>query len=408
MFAGSTADVRPSGIPERIGAMGKVTNQICCPGHTEPTMWPATAYTRASRVRAIFTLAMLFVSIWWCITKVPGMTPVRLADLENELDDSALYRAVTLRVRLGEGYYRAAYYELTTRGYAVQSVFNWRFPTYAWLFSLFPSMSWGRVILICLSAMGLTLACRQVGPAEGWPTRIAVGFWLASTWGWVFSPQRVYFTELWCGVLIFISSCIAARGAYFSALAPASAALVLRELALPFCALATTMCLARRKYREFSAWVIMLSCYALLFQAHYRSVRDLVPDIGPPHGSGWLAQGGTAFVLSTCRMAYFLMLLPPWCTAVYLPLAVLGLVGWKSSMPVIKISVIIYMVIFIFAGKSVNYYWGWVYTPMLALGVARAPESVKDLILASSARGRRAGERPATPAGKTPRISGDF
>ena len=56
----------------------------------------------------------------------------------NIAPDLQLYRDVVAQVRRGENYYAAAKPELLKHFFPVRSTFNWRLPTYAWLFSLLP------------------------------------------------------------------------------------------------------------------------------------------------------------------------------------------------------------------------------------------------------------------------------
>jgi hypothetical protein len=57
------------------------------------------------------------------------------SDIPNnsgEGEDLRCYRSIVDRIRSGEGYYKAAYSELLSRGYPTGSVFNWRTPLLGW------------------------------------------------------------------------------------------------------------------------------------------------------------------------------------------------------------------------------------------------------------------------------------
>jgi hypothetical protein len=88
-------------------------------------------------------------------------------------------------------------------------------------------------------------------------------------------------------------------------------------------------------------------------------------------------------------------LLPSWGSAIYLVLGLLGLAGWRGPTgALIALTCFGYVAAFSIVGLMVNYYWGAMYAPLLAFGVASAPGALRDLFMA--ARGR-----PADPVALT-------
>ena len=45
---------------------------------------------------------------------------------------------------------------------------------------------------------------------------------------------------------------------------------------------------------------------------------------------GWVAWGGSAFILSTCQWSPLLVALPRWAVALIVPVMLLGLAGWRD------------------------------------------------------------------------------
>ncbi len=79
-------------------------------------------------------------------------------------------------------------------------------------------------------------------------------------------------------------------------------------------------------------------------------------------------------------MNLFLLILPQWIAAIYLPLAVLGFAGWSTPTGRrATMTVCTFLILFAFVGMPVNQYWGSILAPLLCLGAAQAPWSLATL-----------------------------
>ena len=97
------------------------------------------------------------------------------------------------------------------------------------------------------------------------------------------------------------------------------------------------------------------------------------------HLTGWIQFGGLDFLLRASSVGW-LMLLPPWATALYLPAALLGLGGWTHpTAGYASLTVACYMAAFAVMGYSMNLYWGALYAPLLTFGAACAVPAFRDL-----------------------------
>jgi hypothetical protein len=115
---------------------------------------------------------------------------------------------------------------------------------------------------------------------------------------------------------------------------------------------------------------------------HFARVTGYVNHEGVGDLSQWLAVGGLTFIVATAQVHAFLLELPQWVTAIYLPCALLGLAGWSDPAGRrILWTVAAYLGLFFFVGKAVNQYWGLLVAPLLAIGAARAPSSMRDLVI---------------------------
>jgi len=82
---------------------------------------------------------------------------------------------------------------------------------------------------------------------------------------------------------------------------------------------------------------------------------------------------------------------PFWVAALYLPLAVLGLAGWPNPVAVrVMATVGAYLLAFSVVGApAMNFYWGAMYTPLLALGATWAVPACRDIVCAALAPSQR-------------------
>ncbi len=312
--------------------------------------------------------------------------------------DVALYLAEVERIAGGQDYYAAAAAELHARGYPTASVFNWRTPLPMWLIGRLPGIVWGRALLGTL-ALGLMLLAFQAIAREdpGKPLR-AAGCTLLLVGALLFCvlDGLCVMPVLWAGVLIGLSCCAyglrrPAWGVLFGLLA-----LLMRELALPYCLLAALWAAWERRFGELAAWAVGLAGWGAWFAWH--SAR-LLPLIGPDahgHPEGWLRFGGAGFVIATAQMHAVLLLLPQWVTALYLVGAMFGLAGWDTPFGRrVGGAACLYLAGFSAVGNEFNQYWGCLIGPLLCFGVARLPASLIDLWRAALFGRTAAAEAPA-------------
>jgi hypothetical protein len=133
-----------------------------------------------------------------------------------------------------------------------------------------------------------------------------------------------------------------------------------------------------------AAWGVGLAVFAAYYAWHYVTAMSLIGPADRAYPDGWLQWGGLAFDLGTASFNGAFLLLPFWATAIYLPLAILGLLAWPAKASVRVLATVLgYLVLFSIFGKPVNTYWGSLYTPLLAFGVPWAPFALRDLVRAA-------------------------
>jgi hypothetical protein len=349
---------------------------------------PVLTRPRAARLVAEYLVVAILLLVSGAVLS-GSPPPVEAEGRVSGTGDTALYKAVVARVRGGEGYYDAVGAELRARNYPVRPVFNWRQPTYAWLLARLPSPLWGSAILIMLGAA-------VVWAARDWlrsfvPALVVVGL-MTVTMAGAFVRDFVFLQEAWAGTLIALATCLFARDRWRGGVAASFAALAFRELALLPCGIGLVLALRRRRGAEVGAWVAGLVVYGALMAWHFSQVtRHYQP--GDLERS-WLAHGGAAFVLATCRWNPLLIALPAWAVAIVLPFAWLGLTAFREAETVRVHSIVIgYVLAFLIVGNPFNDYWGAIYAPLLTLGFMGAPATVQMVV-----RALRSPPEPAPPS----------
>jgi hypothetical protein len=151
------------------------------------------------------------------------------------------------------------------------------------------------------------------------------------------------------------------------------AALVCRELVLPYCLLAAVLAGWQRRWRELAAWGVGLACYGVFLAWHASMVFSLVLPTDRAHPEGWIQFGGLPFVISICQMNAYLLILPQWITAIYLCLSMLGFAGWNTPFGRrAGATVGGYLLGLMVVGHDFNQYWGAMLAPLLCFGFARS------------------------------------
>jgi hypothetical protein len=294
--------------------------------------------------------------------------------------DIALYQAIVQRIHAGANYYDAAAAELPARGYPTKSVFNWRTPLPLWLLGALPTPMIGRVLLALLAIAMLFGACHLFARDEQMGRGILCGLLMVGTVLPCMLDDLYVSHELWAGVLIMLSVLAYGMRRIGWGVALGFAALVVRELAAPYCVLCCLMAVSERRWREVAAWGGMAALYGLWYGAH---VLQVLPRIGPnatAHTDGWIRMGGAAFVISVTQMNAYLLQLPQSITGIYLSLAMLGFAGWTAPWGRrAGLTAALYLGGFAIVGNPFNQYWGSLIAPLLCLGVAQAPAAIVDL-----------------------------
>ena len=342
----------------------------------------AQRLTRDSRATLIGLglLALAGCIAGWGKGELPKRAPREAIEAtRGTTPDLALYQAVIADVRGGRDYYDAAHEHIARFGFPIRSPLNWRLPTYAWLLSLLPNKCWIQGVLLLLGIAGLVLTFAAERATHDIFSAAFATLVMFGVFKWVLDGDAYLAQEVWAGVLIMISVAALRLGEEswkWRVLAAAAgiAALLFRELALPYCLVAGGLTLWQRRYWEAALWAKGLAGFGLLLAWHVLQVRsELAEDGIAGGGTGliqWIRCGGIDFVLLTARMNSLLFHWPTALLWLYLLLSLFGLAQRSDfASRVCCLAALLYLVAFAIVGRPENFYWGLLYAPLLPAGV---------------------------------------
>jgi hypothetical protein len=305
---------------------------------------------------------------------------------EEVAPDLALYAAIIADVRGGRDYYDAAHERIPQAGFPISSPLNWRLPTYAWVLSALPNKCWIQGVLLLLGAGGLWLTFVAERSTASVGHAAVATFLMFGVFRWVLDGQAYLAQEVWAGVLLMISTAGLRQGETspkwrLLAVAAGIAALLFRELALPYCLVAGGMALWRRRWSEAALWGGGVALFTLLVAWHVGEVRSELAEDGVTAGGAglaqWLRLGGLDFVLLTLRMNSLLFVWPAALLWLYLLASLLGLAHrTDDASRVCCLAALLYLGTFAIVGRPENFYWGLVAAPLLVWGPAHAPAAL--------------------------------
>ncbi len=314
-----------------------------------------------SRTRGlVILLACLALWLARVATAVPALAPRP----NGGSGDVLMYQTMLSRLRAGEEYYDVVGGELRRGHYALVPAFNWRTPLLLNALARVPAeVGRGSLILLGLLLLGATVAATA---PESMPTVLASGFMQAGVIASVAVPGAVVMGEAWAGMLIGLSACLYALKRARWAVPLAMLALFIRELAAPYCVACALLATANRRWREVAAWLAGAFLYAAYYEWHLVQVsaHQLPTDLA--HASSWFHPGDLPSLLAKARWQAWLLVSPPWVTAVALTVVVGGTIGARTPVHM-RVTSLVYVAFFLAAGAPFNDYWGLIAWPAWAL-----------------------------------------
>jgi hypothetical protein len=343
-------------------------------------------------------IALVGMAIAWNGGQLPQREPTAASTVATKglAPDLALYRDVIAEVRSGRDYYNIAAQKIPHYGFPISSPLNWRLPTYAWLLSRLPP-ALIQPTLVLLSIIALMLAFAAQLRTDGIGYAALTTFLLFGVVRWSIDGHAYLAQEPWAATLIIISlsayalggreSGIGGRGSGVrsqcwraAAIAAGTAALLFRELALPYCGIALLIAACHRRWLEALGWAAGIAAFAAFYAWHIHEVHVQLAAAGAASSSSlgqWLRFGGLDYVLLTTRMNSLFFHAPGWLLWLYLLAVLIGLSRQPSETNQLAcLTALSYLLAFAILGRPENFYWGLFPAPFLAWGAAQAPALV--------------------------------
>ena len=349
-------------------------------------------FARWSAPRARMALALAVALMALCLLS-PDLRPAdptaaSAPVIEVADSDLGLYDAVAERVRHGDGYYQAAVQEMRARpGYPLRPFVTVRPPLLAEIQATLPHAVATGLLYLLVAGVALAWVVRITESFPDGAARIVAALLLGG--GLFTAVQPFLFTshELWASLLIALSLGVRRPGRWVEAVALALAAMLIRELSALYAVIMLAFAWREGARREAIGWAVALAVFAAALAAHAWAVTRVTGPLDLA-SDGWTGLHGPWFFVQTIRHATVLEAFP---YVVAIPLVVLALLGWASWRDPVAArmfaTVSAYGLLIALAARLNNFYWGLMVAPVLLLGLAFAPDGVRDLVRA--ARGRR-------------------
>lgn len=328
---------------------------------------------RLPRIVVILLVVAFTASAAWRMLAPTGQ--IRKA-APGHYTDMMLYRDIVGRMQAGDGYYQAAAQTQRAHHYPTRPFVTMRLPTLYWLGA---RLGWERLNLISklllaanLAAWGLALAGR-VTIAER--LGMMAGIWFGGLAA--ISLRLAPMSETWCGLLIglALAARIGWRERWWLTLVPIALALSLRELALPFAALAGAFALWERRWSELAGWTGLVLLFGLGLALHADAVAAAARP-GDLSSQGWNAMLGLRGVLLALVHTSWLHNLPRQLAMIAALLPALGwlaLTGRAGHFAALLLGG--YALLLALFARPDNFYWGFLLLPTWFAGWALLPRA---------------------------------
>lgn len=336
-----------------------------------------TAVIRSRRVLLSVRWAWVLAAVLsclsaWALLAGSGIDEVSAPRAEDGQGDLALYARIAERVASDEPYYDAAVAEQYAHGYPTSPAPAIRLPTVTYLAAtLGDGALWGFRALLVAVAVSALLRFERLAPTRlEWFGAAAVA---AVSLGMFADPQAFLFADAWAGSLIALSLYVYRRDRWWWSLGVGLAAVLVRELAVPYLGVMGVLAWRRNRVEALSWWtagIAFVPIYALHWWAAIRAARTG----GIAASDGWLSFGGWPHVVDTFRDSSILIAAPYTAAVLAVAAAVAGwsVVDRRWSVPVLA-TACTFMALFMMAGRPDTAYWGLLYAPVFAPGAVFFP-----------------------------------
>lgn len=360
-----------------------------------PPFWLAapSRYAAVPTATARLCLAVLAAAVLASWTALAVPPPAATVAAPGDGTDLQLYAAIADALRHGGSYYPVAADALRSGGYPLRPFVTFRLPTLAVVQGLLPAA----VVTGLLYALAMGVFAAWVArlreafarPLARWAAALLLAGGAVACWQAELAP----FHEVWAGLLIALSLARHRPDGWGEAIGWGLAAALIRETAALYLVVMLLLALCGNRAREggareAGAWAAALAVLTVAVAAHAHAVAQVVGPLDPA-SPGWAGMLGPGFAVRSWRAATALSLLPLAIAGPLVALAIGGWTAWRDPLGV-RVGAVLatYGALLAVAGRADTFYWGLLTAPVLLIGLAFAPDGLRDLTAAALDRRR--------------------
>ncbi|MCW1403562.1 hypothetical protein OKA06_15060 [Novosphingobium sp. MW5] len=334
-------------------------------------------------LQACILAALLAMFSLWC--GVQSFAPPPAVEVTSaNYTDIQLYQDIAAKVHDGTPYHKAARDLQAMHNYPTQPFVTIRLPTLALMAA---ALGWKILQVLLLGVLLLAVirwyriaAVRSQGEAVGVAVMVLAGGAMVT------QPGLIAMHDFWAGVLACTAMTFRGTKRWGFAIAFAGAAVLIRELALPFAFLALAFALFERRRNEAIGWAVLIGLFAVVMLLHAQAVHAVVLPTDK-QSAPWTGLLGFTGVLRDLTDTSLLGMLPPPLAYALIPLALLG---WSAAPRGYALFGLLYCLgmaamIALFSRPD-NFYWACLLQPHWFIGFAFLPRALRDLSQAALAR----------------------
>lgn len=349
-------------------------------------VWLATpsrfARWSSGHARAVLGIALALMAL--CLLSPEYRTPAAEAApspvIEIADSDLGLYDAIAERIRHGGHYYQVATQEMRARvGYPLRPFVTVRPPLLAEIQATLPRWAAHGLLYLLTVAVALAWIGRITDAFPDGAARIIAALLLGGGLFTAIQPFLFPSHELWAALLIALSLGVRRPGRWVEAAALALAAMLIRELAALYAVIMLAFAWVEGERRESIGWGVVLAIFAAAVAAHAWAVSQVTGPLDLA-SDGWTGLNGVWFFVQTVRHATVLEAFPYLVAIPLVPLALIGWASWRDPAGARAFATFAgYGLLIALAARLNNFYWGLMIAPVFLLGLAFAPDGVRDL-----------------------------
>ncbi len=368
-----------------MGVVGVATPPPTTP---RPPLWLAgpSRFAMLNRTQARWGLGAFVLLLAATLLALASPPPATVAG-DTTQTDTALYGAIVSGIRGGGDYYSVTANALRRGDYPLRPFVTFRLPALAVVEAHVPQ-----------SVMESLLYALVAGTAAAWFVRLRPAFlrtlpltcaMLLLAGGMAAFVQRdlIGFHEIWAGLLIALSLALRRDDRWSAAVAIGLVAMLIRETAVLYVGIMAVLAFAEGNRREAFGWGASMAVLALVLAFHAHAVADVVRPTDPA-SPGWAGLLGFGFFVRAMVASTALTLAPLVVAAPLVGVALFGWASWVEPLALRTLTVFCgYAALLGLFGRADTFYWGLMIAPVLLVGLAFAPDGLRDLV--SRARDRR-------------------